>query len=75
MKFVKFLGGTEADFYEFPHQALLGYNDGDPGEWGCGGSLISPRFVLTGNLFNLHPYIHQHPINSFMSIQILKTNP
>ncbi|KAL7042207.1 hypothetical protein ACKWTF_001067 [Chironomus riparius] len=41
------VGGTEADLYEFPHQALLGYNDGDPGEWGCGGSLISPKFVLT----------------------------
>ena len=44
-------GGTEADYYEFPHQALLGYNEGDPGEWGCGGSLVSPKFVLTGENF------------------------
>ena len=32
---------------EFPHQALLGYNNGDANEWGCGGSLISDRFVIT----------------------------
>lgn len=40
-------GGTEAKAGEFPHQALLGYNEGDPSEWGCGGSLISDRFTLT----------------------------
>jgi V8-like Glu-specific endopeptidase len=42
-----FLGGIEAKAGEFPHQALLGYNNGDANEWGCGGSLISSRFVIT----------------------------
>lgn len=32
---------------EFPHMALLGYSDGEPQEFACGGSLISPQFVLT----------------------------
>ncbi|KAG5666572.1 hypothetical protein PVAND_014590 [Polypedilum vanderplanki] len=38
------IGGIEAAESEFPHQALLGY---DRGQWVCGGSLISPKFVLT----------------------------
>lgn len=42
-----FTGGTEAKSAEFPHQALLGYLYGEPNEWGCGGSLISDRFVIT----------------------------
>jgi len=36
---------------EFPHQALLGYLNGISIEWNCGGSLVSPRFVLTGRSF------------------------
>ena len=32
---------------EFPWAVLLGYELLDTFEWGCGGSLISPRFVLT----------------------------
>lgn len=39
----------KADLREIPWQALLGYkirND-DTISWGCGGSLITPRFVLT----------------------------
>jgi secreted trypsin-like serine protease len=40
-------GGVEAGIGEFPHQALLGYNEGSPSEWGCGGSLISNKFILT----------------------------
>jgi secreted trypsin-like serine protease len=32
---------------EFPHQALLGYNRGNSWEWQCGGSLVSPDFVMT----------------------------
>lgn len=44
------IGGTEASAGEFPHQALLGYNQGSPNEWGCGGSLLSPKFVITGKL-------------------------
>ncbi|XP_070509423.1 venom protease-like [Chironomus tepperi] len=43
------IGGKDAQLYEFPHQALLGYQK--PGErkvkWACGGSLISPNFILT----------------------------
>lgn len=35
---------------EFPHQALLGYSPRNTDiTWACGGSLVSPRFVLTGN--------------------------
>ncbi|XP_070509162.1 ovochymase-like [Chironomus tepperi] len=41
------IGGVVANIYEFPHQALLGYNKGNPKEWLCGGSLLSPQFVLT----------------------------
>ena len=44
----------EANRYEFPHQALLGYETGEGIEWACGGSLISSNFVLTGiKLHNL----------------------
>lgn len=43
-------GGEVANSHEFPHQALLGYNKGNPKEWLCGGSLISKQFVLTGKL-------------------------
>jgi serine protease immune response integrator len=32
---------------EFPHMAHLGYVDGDPADYSCGGSLVSPQFVLT----------------------------
>ncbi|KAL7042181.1 hypothetical protein ACKWTF_001052 [Chironomus riparius] len=41
------VGGEVANIYEFPHQALLGYNKGNPQEWLCGGSLVSHLFVLT----------------------------
>jgi len=48
-----FSGGQEAKKYEFPHQALLGYQinknlTSNEVKWLCGGSLISPDFVLTG---------------------------
>lgn len=36
--------------HEFPHQALLGYEKNEAVEWLCGGSLVSPDFVLTGNI-------------------------
>ena len=36
-----------ADLKEFPWAVLLGYQLLDTFEWGCGGSLISSRFVLT----------------------------
>ncbi|XP_026808326.1 serine protease snake-like [Rhopalosiphum maidis] len=38
--------GTEAKPKEFPHMALLGFNE-KPDSWACGGSLISKNFVLT----------------------------
>ncbi|KAL7042173.1 hypothetical protein ACKWTF_001046 [Chironomus riparius] len=39
--------GTEAKPHEFPHQAVLGQGKEDSIDWVCGGSLISPQFVLT----------------------------
>jgi trypsin len=39
------IGGINATLGEFPHQALIGYKDGTL--WACGGSLVSPNFVLT----------------------------
>lgn len=34
---------------EYPHMALIGYNhkSQEKEEWGCGGSIISMRFILT----------------------------
>ncbi|KAK3888935.1 hypothetical protein Pcinc_007036 [Petrolisthes cinctipes] len=41
-------GGKAADPEEFPHIAILGSKEGNlPINWGCGGSLISPHYVLT----------------------------
>jgi secreted trypsin-like serine protease len=40
----RIVGGTEADQDEFPHQAAILYKEV---YFGCGGSLISPNFVLT----------------------------
>lgn len=41
------VGGEVAKKNEFPHQALLGWIDGDTYKFDCGGSLISKRYVLT----------------------------
>ncbi|XP_070509411.1 venom protease-like [Chironomus tepperi] len=42
------VGGTDANVDEFPHQALLGYSPRNTEvKWLCGGSLVSPNFVLT----------------------------
>ncbi|XP_070509421.1 trypsin-1-like [Chironomus tepperi] len=43
------IGGTNAMVYEFPHQALLGFNIGRKIEWSCGGSILSPNFILTAS--------------------------
>ncbi|CAH1730239.1 unnamed protein product [Chironomus riparius] len=43
----RIVGGIDADLKEFPWAVLLGYQLLDTFEWGCGGSLISSRFVLT----------------------------
>jgi len=42
------IGGKRANPREFPHMAILGYND-EEGRviWQCGGTLISSRIVLT----------------------------
>ncbi|XP_050555540.1 CLIP domain-containing serine protease C9 isoform X9 [Spodoptera frugiperda] len=41
-------GGRNAQRWEFPHMALLGYGDDEnSAQWLCGGSVISERFILT----------------------------
>uniref|UniRef100_A0A2A4IY52 Peptidase S1 domain-containing protein n=1 Tax=Heliothis virescens TaxID=7102 RepID=A0A2A4IY52_HELVI len=40
--------GREAEKYEYPHMALLGYGaDVDSALWLCGGTVISERYILT----------------------------
>uniref|UniRef100_A0A2A4IWJ7 Peptidase S1 domain-containing protein n=1 Tax=Heliothis virescens TaxID=7102 RepID=A0A2A4IWJ7_HELVI len=40
--------GREAEKYEYPHMALLGFGaDVDSAQWLCGGSVISERYILT----------------------------
>ncbi|CAI6366493.1 unnamed protein product [Macrosiphum euphorbiae] len=43
------VGGTKAKPKEFPHMALLGYGDiaDEQKLWGCGGSLISNKWILS----------------------------
>lgn len=42
------VGGVLANEHEFPHMVAIGYRNFDGGmTYGCGGSLISERFVLT----------------------------
>ncbi|KAJ8707534.1 hypothetical protein PYW08_010786 [Mythimna loreyi] len=42
------VGGRDAQRWEFPHMALLGYGDDvESALWVCGGSVISERFILT----------------------------
>lgn len=42
------VGGKRANEKEFPHMAAIGYRDNNKKIiFGCGGSLISERFVLT----------------------------
>lgn len=44
------VGGVVANEKEFPHMALIGYRSSfDELNFGCGGSLISDRFVLTAS--------------------------
>ncbi|PZC71840.1 hypothetical protein B5X24_HaOG212396 [Helicoverpa armigera] len=48
-KYVGFTtGGRNAERWEFPHVALIGYgSDVDSAQWLCGGSVISERYILT----------------------------
>ncbi|XP_026731239.1 venom protease-like isoform X2 [Trichoplusia ni] len=42
------VGGRDAERWEFPHSALIGYGDDvETADWLCGGSVISERFILT----------------------------
>ncbi|XP_037035178.1 serine protease snake-like [Bradysia coprophila] len=41
------VGGTEAKIREFPHMALIGFEDGTSIHWDCGGTLISEQYVLS----------------------------
>ncbi|XP_017786673.1 PREDICTED: serine protease snake-like, partial [Nicrophorus vespilloides] len=42
-------GGIPSLAKEFPHMAALGFDNNGKIIWGCGGSLISTRFVLTAS--------------------------
>ncbi|XP_025835380.1 serine protease Hayan isoform X2 [Agrilus planipennis] len=47
-KFHKFvIGGVKTIEKEFPHMAALGFGSINDVQWLCGGSLISPNFILT----------------------------
>ncbi|XP_049884268.1 venom protease-like [Pectinophora gossypiella] len=41
------VGGEKASLGEFPHMAAIGWSNDESYQFNCGGSLISPRFVLT----------------------------
>ncbi|XP_058797878.1 serine protease snake-like [Phymastichus coffea] len=41
------VGGSNAEPKEFPHSAAIGFNRGSNRHWGCGGTLVSDRFVLS----------------------------
>ncbi|KAL7041465.1 hypothetical protein ACKWTF_000792 [Chironomus riparius] len=41
------VGGTEASDREFPHMALIGFGEGKPEDYQCGGSLISEQWILS----------------------------
>ncbi|XP_025835383.1 uncharacterized protein LOC108736795 [Agrilus planipennis] len=41
------VGGVPSAEKEFPHMAALGYGSTKTVKWLCGGSLISPNFILT----------------------------
>ncbi|CAH1398755.1 unnamed protein product [Nezara viridula] len=43
------VGGVDAKTKEFPHMALIGFEENKRKkiEWVCGGSLISPKFILS----------------------------
>ncbi|KAF2899313.1 hypothetical protein ILUMI_06863 [Ignelater luminosus] len=44
----KIVGGAPVQLKEFPHMALLGFEDeNNKISWKCGGSLISDQFILT----------------------------
>ncbi|KAJ8961852.1 hypothetical protein NQ318_021469, partial [Aromia moschata] len=40
-------GGEESLAREFPHMAAIGFGGTNTTQWLCGGSLISPKYVLT----------------------------
>lgn len=41
------VGGTTAKAKEIPHMARLGYGAENDIQWGCGGTIISKRYILT----------------------------
>ncbi|KAE8573468.1 ovochymase-1 [Halyomorpha halys] len=52
------VGGKPAKPNEFPHMALIGIDNNNTDiEWFCGGSLISPRFILTAAHCNISQHI------------------
>ena len=57
----RIVGGTAAVKGAYPWIVSLRNSDGDDWSWAvCGGSLITPSIVLTGEFYHTHTYTHTH---------------
>lgn len=45
--FTAVANGEIAKLKEFPHLTAIGWSNEDKVHWGCGGSLVTPKFILT----------------------------